>query len=399
MRIPLRFTITRQELYDLVWSKQFGPAAEELGITKASLDSFCYRNKVPRPSSLFWRHKAIGKPEEPTPLPNPENNFEIELRPGLLCVRDPLFREEAAQEVNRITTSCLFKVGADLRGCHRLVSQSRHLLLKSENYEKGMVNAPAGCFDIRVSKGNIRRALLLMDAIMRGFEGLGYRVRFADEGRRGSVVEAMGLNVRFAIREYWSMRELKIEKTDPLVAQGRSIDLVPAGRLRIEISYYQQGYGGRYTCLQEDQVSETKATPMEKRLKQFAIAVIAVVARSKEEMAWTKKCEEEKREKAKREQEEKQRQDAKWAEILIEQLNVNGLIKESEDWAKSNRLRDYIEAKKADYIARGVSIDPTSEAGKWLKWASDQADRLDPLTKSPPSILDDEATYSPKDDD
>jgi len=76
-------------------------------------------------------------------------------------------------------------------------------------------------------------------------------------------------------------------------------------------------------------------------------------------------------------------------------LNVNGLIKESEDWAKSNHLRDYIKAKKADYVSRNVSIDPTSEAGAWLKWASDQADRLDPLTKSPPSILDDEDEYSP----
>jgi hypothetical protein len=30
-----------------------------------------------------------------------------------------------------------------------------------------------------------------------------------------------------------------------------------------------------------------------------------------------------------------------------------------------------------------------SEAEKWLTWASQQADRFDPLTKSPLSILDD----------
>ncbi|MEI7947825.1 MAG: hypothetical protein WCJ02_14080, partial [bacterium] len=166
MRIPLRFTITRQELYNLVWSKHFGAAAEELGITKVGLGGLCCWNKVPRPTSLYWRHKAIGKPEEPTPLPNPEKNPDIEIQPGLIDVSDPVLRKEAAQEMIRIASAKLFKVGTDLRGCHRLVSRSRQLLLKSTYSEKGMVQAFEGCLEIRVSKGNLRRALLLMDAIV-----------------------------------------------------------------------------------------------------------------------------------------------------------------------------------------------------------------------------------------
>lgn len=98
-------------------------------------------------------------------------------------------------------------MGADLRGCHRLVSQSRHLLLASKSYDKGMVQPPEGCLDIRVSKGEIQRALLLMDAIIRGFERLGHRVRVAGEGRGETVVEALGSGVSFVIREYWAMKE------------------------------------------------------------------------------------------------------------------------------------------------------------------------------------------------
>ena len=138
------------------------------------------------------------------------------------------------------------------------------------------------------------------------------------------------------------------------------------------------------------QIPEIKTKPMEERLKEFAIAVINMVARVKEEQALAKKREEEEQEAYKLEQEEERRRAAKREEIRIEQARVDALIEESEDWAKSNRFRDYIKAKKADYIARGVSIDPTSEAGTWLKWASDQADRLDPLAKSTPSILDEE---------
>lgn len=395
MRIPLRFTITRQELYALVWTKPLAKAAAELGITKAGLGHLCGMNKVPRPSSLFWRHKAIGKPEEPMPLPNPEKNPDIVIQPGLIHVSDPVLCKEAAQEILRIASSNFFQVESDLRGCHPLVSRSHHLLLSSQWDHKGMVRSFDGCLDISVAKVNIRRSILLMDAILKGFKSLGYRVGIADEGRGGTFVEAMGVRVCFAIREYWAIKELPTKNADPLAGhfgipkQRREIDLVPNSRLRIDLNGSQTAVDGWYSHL-ETQVSETKATPMERRLKQVAIAVVNLVVRAKEEQAKAEKRLAEKLEAERRKEEEERQRAAKWKEIMIEQEKVDDLIEESEDWAKSHRLRDYIAAKKADYIARGVSIDPASEAGKWLKWASDQADRLDPLAKSTPSILDEE---------
>jgi hypothetical protein len=145
---------------------------------------------------------------------------------------------------------------------------------------------------------------------------------------------------------------------------------------------------------------------MEKRLKQVAVTVISVAARAIQEKAWRKKREEEEWEATKRKQEEeleaRKREEEKemtrklkWLEIMVEKVKVDSLIDKSENWAKSKRLRDYIKAKKADYISQGVTIGPKSDAGKWLKWATDQADRLDPFKKSPPSLLDDEDKYSP----
>ena len=43
----------------------------------------------------------------------------------------------------------------------------------------------------------------------------------------------------------------------------------------------------------------------------------------------------------------------------------------------------------------GQDIGRESEFGKWLIWARAQADRLDPLVKSPPSILDTEPAPGP----
>jgi hypothetical protein len=36
----------------------------------------------------------------------------------------------------------------------------------------------------------------------------------------------------------------------------------------------------------------------------------------------------------------------------------------------------------------GQSVEPKSPFGEWILWAERQADRLDPLKESPPSIID-----------
>lgn len=104
-----------------------------------------------------------------------------------------------------------------------------------------------------------------------------------------------------------------------------------------------------------------------------------------------------KQETLKREQELKQweRDKARYEE----QRRVDELLANAEAWHKSEKLRAYINAymelvKKAVKMA-GTKIHPKSEIGRWETWAKQQADRLDPLVKSPPSILDDEPDTLP----
>jgi hypothetical protein len=54
-------------------------------------------------------------------------------------------------------------------------------------------------------------------------------------------------------------------------------------------------------------------------------------------------------------------------------------------WIIFNRM------SKEDFAKRQAgTIDPDSEFAAWLEWAHQQADRLDPLAESPPSILDED---------
>jgi hypothetical protein len=73
-----------------------------------------------------------------------------------------------------------------------------------------------------------------------------------------------------------------------------------------------------------------------------------------------------------------------------ELLRLEGFVtnRNAAAWRKDRDLRAYIQAVEERAIREHGRIEEGSELDCWLKWARQQADRLDPLTPSPPSILD-----------
>lgn len=80
-------------------------------------------------------------------------------------------------------------------------------------------------------------------------------------------------------------------------------------------------------------------------------------------------------------------------EIHDEEKRVAGLTGEVDTWRRSQEIRAYVRAVREASITRNGQIAAGSEEGKWLAWAEQQADRLDPLVKSPHSILDEKEKW------
>jgi hypothetical protein len=57
-----------------------------------------------------------------------------------------------------------------------------------------------------------------------------------------------------------------------------------------------------------------------------------------------------------------------------------------QDYYKSYQMRPYIEAVESEYVKKNGEIISGSDTEKWIKWANDQADRVDPLKDSPPQF-------------
>ena len=70
-----------------------------------------------------------------------------------------------------------------------------------------------------------------------------------------------------------------------------------------------------------------------------------------------------------------------------ENKRVEKLVAASDGWHAAERLRRYVAEIVRLREKNGASIDPSTDAGKWISWALEQADRIDPLRPNPPSIL------------
>lgn len=62
-------TLTREDMYELVWSKPKTAVAKEFGLSDVALGKACAAARVPVPPRGYWAAHAAGKPVHRIPLP------------------------------------------------------------------------------------------------------------------------------------------------------------------------------------------------------------------------------------------------------------------------------------------------------------------------------------------
>lgn len=61
---------------------------------------------------------------------------------------------------------------------------------------------------------------------------------------------------------------------------------------------------------------------------------------------------------------------------------------DAENWYKTKKIRQHVLEVIEEKKKLGEEIGPDTPLGIWVAWALQQADRMDPMVKSPSSILD-----------
>lgn len=378
--------LSRKALYEQVWSVPASRLATDFGLSDVGLAKLCKRHQIPRPPRGYWAKLEAGKAPPQTPLPPGENDDEIVVayvespgfeRSGLASPLEALLAEEARPE-NRI------QISENLRGAHPLVVAVREEFTGAKSNAAGILTPEQPVsLDLSVTRNQFRRALLVINALLKALESRGLAV---SEGPEVRIFEEQ---IAFGIKERIKLIKEQPEEADLSGSYQFSYNRyikreVATGELVVFIKEPTR-------CLvsgQRKQWKDASKQNVEDCLNKIIRGFYQYAGATREARLEDEEREKEFQRKLQRREQEKEQRAELRRQQAVEQQRIKSLIQEVQDWKTSQEIREYLEQIRENQttIAAGAALTPEWE--QWLSWAKDQADRLDPFMKSPPSILD-----------
>lgn len=229
-----------------------------------------------------------------------------------------------------------------------------------------------GTFYIQVHPDTVERVLRIVDALAKAFDTRGFELRYPWDGRQqaGLAVRVDGELIELALDEgILAVENKSAQRGRRSRTQPPTYTHVSTGRLSLRTSRYAQP--------DQREWKDEPSRSLESRLNEVMLDLRALAASRLEAR---RRQEEEDRpiEELLRARAELRRQ------VEKERKAVDGLFAEVENWQKAQALRAYIATVDEIPAPKGKR----RQRAAWVKWAHDQADRLDPLCHSPSSVLD-----------
>ena len=180
--------ITREELYELVWSKPMTKVAEQFDVSSSYMARVCTVLRVPRPERGYWAKLAVGKAPAPQPLPETEPGDQVIWSKGGDLQAHPTRKpavplKPQARRFPRLVI-----------GTHGLIRGAKAHFESGRQVEEGQYLKPYKklLVDITASKAGLDKALAFASDLFNAFESAGHRVVLAPPGeqwRRSEVEE------------------------------------------------------------------------------------------------------------------------------------------------------------------------------------------------------------------
>jgi len=355
-------TVTREQLYEQVWTTPLLRLAVQYGVSNVALGKTCRRLNIPTPGRGYWARLAAGEKLKRPPLPKAKGN-----EGWIRMVRDPEAKTTEPRE-----KPPTIEVASSLATAHELVSRIATLLVKARVNEHEQLVVGGGV--LTVTGATHKRALLLLDALFKELQKRGHRLelRGAEGGQVVLEVSVGEERVRLSMSECLDRRDHVLTPTEQArVAKGDNYripkyDYVPGGRLRIDVHDERLARGSW---------ADTAKQRLERKLGHVVVSVEAVAEERKRRRAE----EEQKRleEELRRQREAEERARAKRQQRLAEyrELLTKDLRRMAIEWEKSRRIQEFLDA----YEVAMPEERRTDVSRRWLESSRRYASQLDPL--------------------
>ena len=378
--------LTREELYTQVWSIPMRTLAADYGLSDVGLAKICKKNAIPRPPRGYWAKIQSGRKPPQTLLPRRSSSSIIEIRQNPGNNTQSKSKEEF-QEQDKLFAGPSIIVSKALRNPHRLVQQTARLLEVSKTDENGLLKLKANCLDIQVSEKLLKRALRIMDALLQAMVLRGFDL-FIEKGE--TWVHISGDDLHFGIKEEFdskkvAAKDLSLNGYYHFNHSRFEYIRVPSGRLCLTIHDIRDHYMHDLRKNWRD----TATKKLENQLDGFMRGLMNLINQKKTHQR--KKEEHEQRRLVWQQQHDEkiQRLIALRQQVEAEKQRIAALNTDAANLHKSRLIRQLIEAVEKEHCKSDPVYEPaSSDLNAWIQWASDHADRLDPLAMSPPSLLD-----------
>ena len=167
-------TVTRERLYDEVWTDPVRTVAAKYGISDVGLAKVLRRHRIPVPGRGYWQILRAGSSPRRRPLPPLRAGEEEQVTIYGRSANRPLMSSDGTG--GRLQPD-LIDVPADLSNPHPLVAQADKSLRHSKAGQQGILpSRSAHRLDLRVTIGALDRALRLMDGLVRALGARGMPV-------------------------------------------------------------------------------------------------------------------------------------------------------------------------------------------------------------------------------
>ncbi len=389
---PSPLHLTREALYDLVWTEPVVTLAKRWGVSDVAVAKWCRKLNVPRPERGYWAKAAAGHVGKRRPLPHAKKGERTEVVVSTGSPKKPTEAKPASEalpdDLKALylafdTPSSKIEVSAELRGQHKLVAQVQSTLQHARTDDAGILIARSRShLDLKVTRDTLDRALRIADAMIKALEQNGIRIAVRetdDQGqdRRRTTATVFGEKIAFDLTEKVTRSERPLTREekqklakDPYFWIRDKYAYSPTGNLRLRIVESYLPFRASW--------ADGKRHRVEDHLTDFAKALVLVANKRRLDRA-----EAERRQKA-WEEEARRRREAEEAWEL-EQKRRKALDLLEERWLKSCRIRQFAATVEQAAAQAGATASDGDELQRWLTWAISYADALDPF-KVPPFL-------------
>lgn len=378
-------TLTRHELYELVWAEAVSHVAKRYSLSGAGLRKICLRHDIPVPPRGHWAKVAAGQKIKRPALPRPKDAGLAVHIPYTEKTESPVptqSREEAPlvirQKAFERKSQNRIEVREKSRHTHPWARELKtNLKAASPNY-RGLLEAGAAehLFKVEVFEETASRAIGIVDAIgravgKRDLEVIGvHNTSYGYPRYRETRLSLEGVLFRIRIVE----RSRRHEKPKSKFPQPTSMwerdyryEYQPTGILRLTVISEDERWSSP-----ERTISDRDNEPIELRLNHLMVAIAEMASEVLKQRV--------DREEARRRNEEaRERMWALQRKHEEEEARKKALEDLADGHKRAVRLREFIEAVEASGVVPGPPGAP-QELLEWLKWAHTHANSIDPLS-------------------